>query len=153
MNETDDSEEEVDSGKEVVLGLDDHAPASPDETGAGQGKVLGEGELLGGACEVGDTGKDESPLHDRSPEVHSLDADLALPHALEPRLRLLLSSAVSALPSSAALVEALGKALLTESLASLRTEGGLAEGRSGGAEDGVDGRRSHGFCYRFFFGG
>lgn len=45
-----------------VLGADDEAPASPDETGACEGEVLGEGELLGGTGEVGDTGKDERPL-------------------------------------------------------------------------------------------
>ena len=47
---------------QVVLGLDDHAPARPDEAGAGQGEVLGEGELLGRAGEVGDAGEDEGPL-------------------------------------------------------------------------------------------
>jgi hypothetical protein len=49
-----------------VSGLDDQAPSGPDEARAGQGKVLGEGELLGGAREVGDAGDDESPLRDES---------------------------------------------------------------------------------------
>jgi hypothetical protein len=49
-------------GIQVVLGLDDEAPASPDNTGARQGEVLGEGEVLDGTSEVGDTGKDKSPL-------------------------------------------------------------------------------------------
>lgn len=49
-------------GIQVVLGLDDEAPASPDNTGAGQGKVLGEGEVLDGTSEIGDTGEDKSPL-------------------------------------------------------------------------------------------
>lgn len=47
---------------QVVLGLDDEAPASPDNTGAGQGQVLGEGEVLNGTSEIGDTGEDKSPL-------------------------------------------------------------------------------------------
>ena len=47
---------------QVVLGLDDEAPTSPDDAGTGQGKVLGEGELLGGTSKVGDAGEDESPL-------------------------------------------------------------------------------------------
>ena len=47
---------------QVVLGFDDKAPSSPNNTGAGQGEVLSEGELLGGTSEIGDTGKDKSPL-------------------------------------------------------------------------------------------
>lgn len=47
---------------QVVLGLDDEAPSSPNDTGAGQSEVLSERELLGGTSEVGDTGKDKSPL-------------------------------------------------------------------------------------------
>lgn len=81
LDEADQSEEEVDSGEtgvcvscgwdrnrgtgaviQVVLGLDDEAPAGPDDAGAGQGEVLGEGELLGGTSKVGDAGEDESPL-------------------------------------------------------------------------------------------
>jgi hypothetical protein len=45
-----------------VTGLDDHAPASPDGTSTHQSSVLGEGELLGGTSEVGDTGDDQTPL-------------------------------------------------------------------------------------------
>lgn len=45
-----------------VTGLDNQAPAGPDSTGAHQGDVLGEGQLLGRAIEVGDTGDDQSPL-------------------------------------------------------------------------------------------
>lgn len=41
---------------QVVLGLDDQAPSGPDETGRGEGGVLCEGELLGGARKVRDTG-------------------------------------------------------------------------------------------------
>lgn len=82
LDQTDDSEEEVDGGEAItraladaqrdnkrghgnvqnVLGLDDKTPAGPDKAGTGQGEVLGEGEVLGGAREVGDAGNDESPL-------------------------------------------------------------------------------------------
>ena len=54
---------------QVVLRLDDQAPAGPDETGGSQGAVLGEGELLGRARKVGDTCEDETPFHDRGPVV------------------------------------------------------------------------------------
>lgn len=51
-------------GRDVqnVLWLNDQAPTSPDGTGGGQGSVLGQGEGLGWAPEVGDTGEDECPL-------------------------------------------------------------------------------------------
>lgn len=62
LDDSDDAEEEVDGGEQVVLGLDDEAPAGPDETRGGQGAVLLQGELLGGAGEVGDTGEDKGPL-------------------------------------------------------------------------------------------
>jgi hypothetical protein len=45
-----------------VTGLDDQAPASPDGTSTHQSSVLGEGELLGGTGEVGDTSDDQAPL-------------------------------------------------------------------------------------------
>lgn len=48
---------------QVVLRLDDQAPASPDETCAGQGKVLRKGELLNGTGKVGNAGNDEAPLY------------------------------------------------------------------------------------------
>lgn len=70
--------------------------------------------------------------------MHSLEADLALPHALEPALSLLLLS--GALPSSAALVESLAETLRTKRLSSLRMERALAEERSRGAEHGGCGR-------------
>jgi hypothetical protein len=47
---------------QIVLGLDDEAPAGPDDTGRGQSKVLGDGELLYGTGEVRDAGEDEGPL-------------------------------------------------------------------------------------------
>jgi hypothetical protein len=72
--------------------------------------------------------------------MDGLEADLALPHAVEPTLLLLLS-AISALPSTAAaLVEVLSESLLAESLSGGRGEGGLAEERARGAEEGVCGR-------------
>jgi len=36
-----------------VSGLNDHAPSGPDEACAGNGEVLGQGELFGWAVEVG----------------------------------------------------------------------------------------------------
>jgi hypothetical protein len=82
LDGTNTSEEEVDGGKPTsyvalafvpgnlavgvhiqnVAGLDDHTPASPDGTGTHEGGILGEGELLSGTGEVGDTGDDEAPL-------------------------------------------------------------------------------------------
>lgn len=49
---------------QVVLGLDNQTPSGPDDTRASQGNVLGDGELLSRAREVGDAGKDEAPLLD-----------------------------------------------------------------------------------------
>jgi len=62
LDDADDAEEEVDGGEQVVLGLDDEAPARPDEAGGSQGAVLLQRELLGRAGEVGDAGEDEGPL-------------------------------------------------------------------------------------------
>lgn len=80
LDDTNASKEEVDGGEPIaesvevanirsrlksvqdVSGLDDQAPASPDGSGGHQGGVLGEGEFLGRAVEVGDTGDDQSPL-------------------------------------------------------------------------------------------
>lgn len=62
LDDTHDTEEEVDGGQQHVLGLDDQAPTGPDEARGGQGAVLGEGELLGGTGKVRDTGENESPL-------------------------------------------------------------------------------------------
>lgn len=81
LDDADDAEEEVDGGEagrerqsgsrvreercrhvQVVLGLDDEAPARPDEAGAGEGKVLRDRQLLGGTGKVGDAGEDERPL-------------------------------------------------------------------------------------------
>lgn len=62
LDDADDAEEEVDGSEQVVLGLDDEAPARPDEAGSRQGAVLLQRELLGRATEVGDAGEDEGPL-------------------------------------------------------------------------------------------
>lgn len=62
LDDADYAEEEVDGGKQVVLGLDNEAPARPDEAGGRQGAVLLQRELLGRATEVGDAGEDEGPL-------------------------------------------------------------------------------------------
>lgn len=74
-------------------------------------------------------------LHDGSPKVHSLEADLALPHAIEPRLLLLLLGAIGALPpTTAALAEVLAKGLSGGRTA--KSGGGLSEKGARGAEDG-----------------
>jgi hypothetical protein len=52
-----------------VSGFDYQAPARPDQTCGCQGGVLCEGELFGGAVEVGDTGEDEAPLLHRSVSI------------------------------------------------------------------------------------
>ena len=65
----DDRTKEGKGDAQVVLGLDDQAPAGPDETSGSQGTVLGERELLGRARKVGDTCEDEAPFHDRGPVV------------------------------------------------------------------------------------
>lgn len=76
--------------------------------------------------------------------MHRLEANLALPHALEPALLLLLG-AIGALPAAAALLEALREALAlrAEGLASRRAKGSRAECRPGGAEDGTCGGGGH----------
>jgi len=84
LGDADDAEEEVHGGEEVVLRGDDEAPPGPDEAGGGQSAVLSERELLGRAGKVGHAGQDEGPFHDWGPEVDSLEADRASPHALEP---------------------------------------------------------------------
>lgn len=88
LNDSDESEEEVYGGEaaqvsgcikgrygdvvQVVLGLDDQAPTGPDETGAGQGEVLGERELLGRTSEIGNTSEDKSPLRWVSDERNNI---------------------------------------------------------------------------------
>jgi hypothetical protein len=58
-------EEEVDRSQEQVAGLDDEAPASPDQAGGGQSGVLREREVLCGTGEIGGAGEDETPLRER----------------------------------------------------------------------------------------
>lgn len=43
LGDADNAKEEVDGGEKIVLGGDDEAPASPDETGGRQRAVLGQG--------------------------------------------------------------------------------------------------------------
>lgn len=62
LGDADKTEEEVDGGQEVVLGLDNQTPAGPDEARGRQGGVLRQGELFGGTGKVGDAGEDERPL-------------------------------------------------------------------------------------------
>jgi hypothetical protein len=125
-------------GLQVVLGGDDEAPPRPDQTGGREGTVLGEGQLLGRAREVGDAGQDERPLHDGGPEVHRLEADGAVPHAREPGLLGLLGG--RALPS------ATGRGSLGLPGGSVSAKGGLAKRRPGSAEES---RR----CWHLSFGG
>lgn len=76
--------------------------------------------------------------HGHSPEVHSLEADLALPHAIEPRLLLLLGAIGALPPATAALVKVLAE-VLAKGLSGGRTAkggGGLSEEGARGAEDG-----------------
>lgn len=51
-------------GKDVqdVTRFDNQAPASPDCACGCERCVLGQGELLGGPVEVGDSGDDKAPL-------------------------------------------------------------------------------------------
>ena len=62
-------EEEVDRGKEDVLGPDDEAPPSPDKASHHESGVCIERELRGGTREVRGTGDDDTPFHDGSPVV------------------------------------------------------------------------------------
>lgn len=164
LDDTHDTEEEVDGGEQHVLGLDNEAPTGPDEAGGGQGAVLGEREFLGGAGKVGDTGEDESPLrssvecqqfglkklselligkpylHYGRPEMHRLETNRAIPHALEPAgLGSGLIPSSSALPPLAPLLAAV---YLTErrgagkGLTGLEGGGGRGEERPGGAGKG-----------------
>lgn len=64
--------------------------------------------------------------------MHSLEADLALPHAIEPRLLLLLGAIGTLPPTTAALSEVLAKGLSGGC-----TGKGLSEEGARGAEDGA----------------
>lgn len=156
LDEADGAEEEVDGGEEVVLGGDDEAPAGPDQAGGGQGAVLLEGELLGGAGEVGDAGEDEGPLHDGRPEVDRLEADGAVPHPLEPargggalgRGGLPPAAGRPLLPAKGAAAE--GARAGEEGPSGVGGGGGGSGGgeeRPRGAEEGVGGGGSHGWWW------
>lgn len=71
------------------------------------------------------------------PEMDSLEADLALPHPLEPARLLLLLPGRALPPAAALLVELLRAGELALLGAERLTSERLAEGRSRGAEDGV----------------
>ena len=168
---------------QIVLGLDNQAPPGPDDAGSGQGGVLGQRELLGGAAKVGDAGDDETPFHDGGPtqltrsvsmqssqqqntpsrsslwrahphscnnstntreeettatcppahipEMHRLQPDRAVPHALGPRL------GGRALGGCALEAPGAGLVVAEEEVAG-------AEGRPGRAEEVACGR--HGGC-------
>jgi hypothetical protein len=78
----------------------------------------------------------ESYLHDGSPKVHRLDANLTLPHPLEPAGLLLLSGTRRALPSLALLAELLAEELLALAVdEGRRTATALAKDGPGGAQD------------------
>jgi hypothetical protein len=129
LDDTDDTEEEVDSGEpislwlaipspilpppnlsggnsQIILRLDDQAPPRPDQSGSSQGTVLRERQLLGRAGKVRDTRQHDAPLHDGRPEVHRLEADGAVPHALEPADLRLRVGRRAALPALAARIVA-----------------------------------------------
>lgn len=48
---------------QIVLGLDDQAPACPDGTGSCESCILGEGELFSWAIEICYAGKNNTPLN------------------------------------------------------------------------------------------
>lgn len=104
LDDADEAEEEVDSCEQDVFWLNDQAPASPDQAGSSEGDVLGKRELLGRTVKVSDACNDNCPLHDRSPEMNSLDPNRTIPHPLEPANLLLRSRRGRALPSLAAIV-------------------------------------------------
>lgn len=92
LRNSDQGEEEVDSGKPMMMamsvsfypvtdlsasdketasigdylqdvpGLDDEAPSRPDKASAGQGEVLRKGQFLGRSSQIGNASQDESPL-------------------------------------------------------------------------------------------
>jgi len=99
LDDADEAEEEVYGCEHNVSRFDDQAPAGPDQTCGCQGGVLCEGELFGGTVEVGDASEDETPLHDRRPEMHRLDPNRTIPQP--PRPTLFARRRSGALPSPA----------------------------------------------------
>lgn len=74
--------------------------------------------------------------------MHSLETNLALPHALEPGLLLLLGTISALPPTTAALIELLAEEALllrAKGLTGVGTESSLAEDGARCAEDGVRG--------------
>lgn len=136
LDNADETKEEVDGCEQDVSRLDNQAPTSPDQAGTCESSVLCEGELFGWTIKVSDACNDERPLHDGSPEMHSLEANRTIPHPLEPAP--LRSGRSRTLPSLAAMVlESASRRSEQLRLCSLRSEELLrAEGRARGAEEG-----------------
>lgn len=61
----------TDRSVQKVSGLDDEAPAGPDQTGSHEGGILTQGERFGGTGKVCGTSKDETPLQRVSVSVSS----------------------------------------------------------------------------------
>jgi len=99
LDDADETEEEVYGCEHDISRLNDQAPTGPDQACAGQSDVLRERELFSGAIEVRDASEDKCPLHNRGPEVHSLDSNRTIPQPLGPTL--LRDRRSSALPSLA----------------------------------------------------
>lgn len=68
---------------QIVLRLDNQTPPRPDQSRSSQGTVLRKRQLLRRTGKIRNTGQHDRPLHDGRPEVHRLEADGAVPHALE----------------------------------------------------------------------
>lgn len=79
LDSTDEEQAEVDGGEKNVPGFDDEAPSCPNGAGGHEGQVLRQRQFLGWSEEVRGTGEDDSPFHDRGPEMHGLDPNLAGP--------------------------------------------------------------------------
>jgi len=136
LDNADETEEEVDGCEQDVSRLDDQAPTSPDQAGTCESNILCEGELFSRTIKVSDACNNERPLHDGSPEMHSLEANRTIPHPLKPAP--LRSGRSGTLPSLAAIVlESASRRSEQLRLCLLRSKELLrAEGRARGAEEG-----------------
>jgi len=72
LGAADDEEEEVHGSQEDVPRLNDEAPSGPDGACGHESGILSQREGFSRTSEIGDTSEDETPLHDRSPEMHGL---------------------------------------------------------------------------------
>jgi len=59
LGQTSGSDKQVDGEERVVLGDDDERVSGPDQAGGGQGDVLRQGQVLGRAGQITDTGTDK----------------------------------------------------------------------------------------------